>query len=95
MALAGKCSALHQIGQLSEAQETGLGRAERTDFMPALDRYCRKRVHGVGAVPATEEKIPLSPPRVELAGDRNLILSDRYIISTKIDFFDSIDPERT
>src|SRR5262249_40534936 len=39
MALPGKCSASHQIGQLSEAQETGLGRAERIDFMPALDPY--------------------------------------------------------
>ena len=32
---------------------------------------------------------------LQLAGDRNSILSDHYIISTKIDFFDSIDPQRT
>src|SRR5215475_12922584 len=37
LALPGKCFASLQIGQLSEAQETGLGRAERIDFMPALD----------------------------------------------------------
>ena len=31
----------------------------------------------------------------QIAGDRKAILSDHYIISTKIYFFDSIDPSRT
>jgi hypothetical protein len=40
----------------------GTTHAERVHAMPALGRYCRKTVRGVGADSTSEDTIPRSPP---------------------------------
>jgi len=64
------------------------------------DRHCWKRVCGIGSVSASEEKIPPAPgaslqQRSSNCGRPELDSVRHHIISTKIDFFNSIDPKKT